>query len=322
MQLLKMVWMLAWRFALLFAIFGHSVNTGLILAVLLAVFVRYVLHSTIRIFPLFNLFRGRKPLIDLSSKTNTTVSSESQSQNIIHKATNPGISTGYEPHCLETVVLPSTHTVRNMRGVPGCGLNESNFAHSSVQMGQMGETNFAKALAITSRIKKIDYSDFRYGIIQTVHSFWSVAMPSEIAIRKPDPKFKTDIDCILVNGNTIILVDTKFYKSGDVTYTNNGSKLYCVDNATKNLVDKPRTMTKNMQMAKERFQKFFPKMNVEAIVVFMPTDSGSAIINNVYWPGNIPAMTINQALDYIIRCTSANANTDHRVLMDIASLLK
>lgn len=61
---------------------------------------------------------------------------------------------------------------------------------------------------------------------------------------------------------------------------------------------------------------------VEAIVVFMPTDSGSAIINNVYWPGNIPAMTINQALDYIIRCTSANANTDHRVLMDIASLLK
>lgn len=323
-QVLKMGWMFFWRFAVLLALFNSGKGMGMAVGIslVLALAIRFGLHSTMRVWPILNLFRGRHPLVSLVPVQGGGQGSGMEQRKVIHRATNPGTNTGYEPRYLENVAVPSGATVRNMRNRPGQGLSNSGFNQENVATGQAGEVNFAKALAITSRSRQVNHTDFSQGILQGVHSFWSVAMPSEESIRERDPRFDTDIDCVLVSGNSILLVDTKFYKSGDVTYTSEGNRLYCVDNATGSLVGKPKNMSRNMAMAQDRFHRHFPTMDVSSIVVLMPTDSGSPQVGNVFWPGGIPAMDINAALNQVARISNTRLVTSPKVLMDISRLLK
>lgn len=326
MQFLKMTWMLTWRIALLNAIFGLSLILWQIILISLTIagVLRFGLKISVNTFPIIRLLAKRNVFTTLNKKIVSTPSVQTpvHSSKVIEKATKPGRKTGYEPYLLDKVPTPrSVH----MRGVPGAGLSSANNMTSySVRSGQMGETNFSKALAITERNGYRNYESFKNGLIENVNSFWSIAMPSENSAHKADSGFDTDIDSIIVSGNNILLIDTKFYSSGDVTYTSSGNQLYCTDNSTGAMVKKPRTMTRNMEMALQRFKAHYPTMNVSAYVVMMPTNSGSANISNVYWPGGIPAVTIEQMLSMVqsLASSSGTTATDYRIIHNLTALQK
>lgn len=329
MQSLKMAWMITWRVWFFSLFFGYqfSLFPTVVIAFIAALVLRYGFKFSIRTFPIFRLI-FKRPFFDRYIFTKSapshinTQTVEPVSGTVIDKASRPGRETGFEPRHLDSIPVP---TSIHMRGVPGIGLSSAAHMNDySIKTGQMGETNFAKALAVTNFNGTRDYSGSSAGILEKINSFWSVSMPSENLAHKADPVFDTDIDCVIVSGNNILLIDTKFYTSGDVTYTHSGNQLFCTDNATGSMVKKPRTMTRNMEMALQRFKNHYPKMNVSAYVVMMPTNSGSANISNVFWPGNIPALTVEQMIS-VVHNASVSSGTkvhDHRAIANLVSLQK
>lgn len=259
---------------------------------------------------------------------------------VSHASAN-GRMTGYEPSILENVSAPTIGNglFNRMIGIPGFGLtsavktdeNETqqygNFEAKNVEYGQLGEMNFAKALSITSLSMNNyathpNYDNFRKNsLLNNVTSFWSVAMPSNDNLSIPDAEYNTDIDCMIVGEKEILLIDLKYYRSGDVTYRNFDNQLYCVDNQTGYIVGEPYKMSKNMQMAKNRFQKHLPHMIITALVVMIPTDKGTAQIENVYWPGQIPAMNIEQGLTQVKRI-SAEHHVNYQLINALTPLSK
>ena len=197
-------------------------------------------------------------------------------------ASHNGRMTGFEPRSLESVTVPHVAT---MIGDPGAGLYDSNFSSRNVSLGVEGEVNFAKALAKT-------------GLLNNFHSLWSVSVPDP-QVLTPN-RYNTDIDCILVAGNEVVLVDLKNYKSGDVTYSASGDQLYCTDNANGIAVGRPKKLTRNMEMALTSVQGHFPKLKVSAFVVFMPTNKGEATIApGTTWPGGVPAIALTDFLTHL-----------------------
>lgn len=191
-------------------------------------------------------------------------------------ATEPGIISGYEPNVLEEMQLP---TFELMYGTPGAGLSESGFNETAIRLGQIGERNFAKALA-------------KEGLLERFATFWSVHMLSKDTYGKQD----ADVDCAIITGQTIWLVDVKYYTGGNVVYRANDDKqIVCFDIPTGQQVGKPKFMTKNMKMGIDRFKsryQNYKNFRLEARVVFVPTNAGVGKIEGVYWPGKIPAVTL------------------------------
>ena len=197
-------------------------------------------------------------------------------------ASRNGRMTGFEPRALEAVTIPQLPT---MTGAPGAGLHSSHFSSRNVNLGVEGEVNFAKALTKT-------------GLLKAFHSLWSVSVPDP-KVLTPN-KYNTDIDCILVAGNEVILVDLKNYKSGDVTYTARGDQLHCTDNVTGIAVGTPKKLSRNMEMALTSVRGHFPRLKVSAFVVFMPTNKGEAsIAPGTVWPGSVPAVSLTNFLAYL-----------------------
>lgn len=324
-QFIKMTWMFFWRICMLsFAAGSYGVAMNLAVAAVFAAMVRFGSKKTIPFFPILRLLGRKSVFVDLVEEEVAAVDgpvAPYDGKKVVSFSSGKGVETGYEPSKLATVSIPNPNRISTMRGVPGSGLTgAANMGADNIRTGQMGESNFAKALNITTLGGyNQGYADSNT-LINHVNTFWSVAMPSEDNMMKPDAKYDTDIDCIVVSGNEILLVDTKFYKSGDVTYKAYGNTIYCEDNATGNLVGKPHRMTNNMKMAKERFKKHFPNMTVNAIVVLMPTDSGSPKVDGVYWPGNIKAMDITSAINTVT--AKARNKGESSALHKIAMLVK
>lgn len=332
MHTIKMAWMMIWRLAIVSYLWMPSVNLTLIIfgSFAVAAFIRYVLKMNVKTFPILRIFT-KKSLVqnlknsDAAKQKYAKVQDAERSadikiseNDIIKKASSPGKMTGFEPRQMDQIDIPSTPY---MRGVPGVGLDSA--AHMSVKnvrTGQMGETNFAKALSVVT----VPGMRKNNTIIENIHSFWSVAMPSENDPSVPDHKYGTDIDSILISGDNIILVDTKFYTSGDVRYVSKGNQLFCIDNQTGKYVGKPRKMTRNMLMALERFKKHYPDMNVSAAVVLMPTNSGTPSHISAQWPGEIPATGIKnmiQGLIPVVKDSGLSVKND-RVLTNLSMLRK
>lgn len=200
---------------------------------------------------------------------------------VLERPSAPGEMTGYEPRELKSLPVP---TGEFMHGTPGSGLSESGFNADAVRVGQMGELNFAKALA-------------KRGLLDGFHSFWSVAMPTEYGGRDLD--FQSDIDCVLVSGKRIWLLDMKQYTQGDVTWLTEFGELVCIDNPTGSQVGPVRKMSKNMSMAKDRFEAAFPDFDVRAYVVFMPGNNGIGKVN-ASWPGHVSAWPLNRMLSLLV----------------------
>lgn len=151
-----------------------------------------------------------------------------------------------------------------MYGVPGFGLSSSGFNESAVQLGQLGEVNFSKAL-------------YREGLLTRFPTFWSLHMLGQDIYSKED----SDVDCAIITGQRVWLIDLKYYSSGDVTYVStDGQNLVTIDNATGAQVGNPKPMSHNMKMAIERFNSRYKNYSypIEARVVLVPTDKGQGTV--------------------------------------------
>lgn len=214
----------------------------------------------------------------LSAATGKAVPSGKRraSSDVLERATERGVISGYEPEALKSVQLPDLPL---MHGSPGAGLSDSGFDKGAVRAGQTGEVNFAKALV-------------KSGLIQRFATFWSIHMLSKDTYGKE----QSDVDCAIVTGHTIYLVDLKYYPGGNVAYrTKDGQQLYCYDVPTGQQIGQPKKMSKNMQMAVERFRsryKNYGSFGLQARVVLVPTNSGVGRIDGVKWPGGIPAVML------------------------------
>lgn len=214
-------------------------------------------------------------------------------QNWTQHATRPGAMTGYEPAELAAIEVRGSD---RMFGDPGAGLSGAGFSESAVKRGQEGEMNFARSLVKAGQLD-------RFAI------FWSVHMPdSEVGA---NTTFSGDIDCVVVTGTSVWLLDMKNYNQGDVTWRvetrKDGNRdrpvLVALDNATGGYVGEPRPMTRNMKMATEIFAKKFSETglpyHVRPAVVLMPRAEGMGVVDDVKWPGDIPAAALPHVLEWL-----------------------
>lgn len=195
-----------------------------------------------------------------------------------------GRFTGLEPSALTAVELPA---LANLYGSPGAGLSGSGFGADKIAKGQDGELNFARALQHTGQLDRFA-------------TFWSVHMPDEAV--GASTTYSSDIDCVVVTGRSIYLLDMKNYTQGDVTWIMEDDALRLIDNPTGGYIGKARSMSRNMELAADRVQKKFRALGVghevRARVVFMPTDNGiGTIAPDVLWPGGISAENLDRTIN-------------------------
>lgn len=318
----KMSWMFIWRFTFVSAlVFGGRYMEALIpAAFILAGLSSFVFHRTLLTWPLLRLVTGKRVIIPSDSWGSDAIPAASNQRPAGHTArpsagsgpgkphvgpvggggirlgtaSRNGRITGFEPKSLEARPVPN---VPAMIGTPGAGLHgATGMSQTNIQLGVKGEENFARALDATGQIR-------RFGTI------WSVPVPDQERFI-PGP-YGTDIDCVLATGSAIFLIDLKNYKSGDVRYTAQGDALYCEDVATGKLIGDVKTMGRNMEMATTAVRRHFPKANIVPIVVFMPTDKGEGLIENVNWPGGIPAMNLTEFLSVLAQQQDFNWQLPH-----------
>lgn len=211
---------------------------------------------------------------------------------------SPGTRTQYDANIIKDWPQPTGH--RLMFGTPGAGLDSSGFAKSKVAKGQLGEQNFAKALAAERMLDRFA-------------TFWSIYIPDEYVGR--NEKYSSDIDCVVVTGRTIFVLDIKYYMQGDITWkTHDSGKLVAVDNPTGAYVGSPRTMSRNMEMAhalvSRRSQDARLPYKVVSYVVLMPTNHGIGTVEpGTVWPGDIPVLTLPAMLDMLQAEPSINMDS-------------
>lgn len=177
---------------------------------------------------------------------------------------------------LDALKKVRTPHAAHMHGHPGGGLYKSDFDASSVASGASGERLFAKLLD-------------RDGILNNCESYWS--------LYRPDTDGKgsgADIDCVLVFGDHIIMVDVKNYKSGlDYHTLIPGKAMFCMDPDSRTVVEE-YVHSANMAFAQRNIHGRFQGggCTVESFVVLMPGPGGEPKLDpDVCWPGNIPAMS-------------------------------
>lgn len=291
-QFMKVTWMLFWRLVLLQNILLQQINSWpLIVSLLIAAGLVFGLRKTIRVFPLIRVFLRRPSLQDVEETGAQGTAPQGAPANHV----SPSVTNSrFLPRDLVTTPVPK---LPNMFGSPGLNLSTgTGLSARNASLGQTGEENFAKGL-------------FREGLLQRTSSFWSLSMPASHNLT-PDPTLRTDIDCVLAYEGTLLLLDLKYYSGGDLTYRQTGDQLFKYDNATGAPYGKPTNMSKNMAIAYERFSRLLPQYSVYAMVVFVPTDKGPATLDNVIWPGNIPAVNMDEMADYLATVVPSNAHND------------
>lgn len=290
---LTMWWMLFWRFYLIF-LFLKIVNPlaygqfdkAFSLSLIASFGILLATKKYLRPFPLIKLLRKKEFLLAKDdARENSLLPPLPSLPELLplDKASRPGRMTGLEPRHLKDI---SYNRPWFMWGNPGVGLASSSFSADAIAAGQAGEANFAKALA-------------KEGLLDKYPSFWSVGLPGEDGTGFSD--WDTDVDCIIAANWRIFLIDIKNYKQGAVTYENYGDQLVCRDHETSRLVGAPRAMSRNMEMAYDRFSKRFAGtyFKVVPVVVMMPTGMGMGLIDNVRWPGNVEAIDLSSMIEVL-----------------------
>ena len=298
-------WMIFWRLhVMVFILNGGNVNTTLVfLTSFIAVLVVSRTGYQMLTWPIVRMLRrvmqkialSRAGVVQPAKRPSPTVAPPSnagrnplivraESLPSLSSSTGKGKMTGYEPRSMVSVSIPYGYPT--FHGEPGSGLQTSGLSKRNATLGAKGEELFAKAL-----VKNSLHTSF--------HSFWSVVMPRKNA-PIPDQSLKTDIDCVLLFDRMILLVDVKYYASGDVTYLQDGGdRLWTIDNTTGKSVNKPHKMSRNMEIATERFRSLFPGYRIYPLVVLAPTDNGAGQIESVVWPGGIPAVDLESMVTYL-----------------------
>lgn len=145
-------------------------------------------------------------------------------------------------------------------GKPGCGLNASGFGKDRVEAGQKGEMNLAKLFYKTGLLD-----------LPNVYTFWSLYLPGT--------GLDVDVDCAVLVGNTILLVDAKMYKSNaKYIYTGDGrGQLTCTDTTTGNVV-KTYQLSRSMPMARDKYAEYFTSESIIPVVALCPGSGGNAAV--------------------------------------------
>jgi len=309
-QVIKMSWMFFWRLYLVSIVISAGRLNDLVLpvAVILAVVMVFALNKTVLVWPIARMvFRGtwlipadqtyepsesrdaRTRRISEARKNAEAAATREAKRSVrpdserpvyaerVYTATSNGKITGFEPRNLASTPVP---TGPFMHGKPGGSINEE-IKNDPDSVGALGDENFAKALQKTHLLNRF-------------FTVWS----------KPTPDLRTGFgnaygwttDCVLATETTLYVIDLKFYKSGNVRYHTFNNLLYCEDIPTGKEVGGAKYMTQGIQKAAEAVKRHHPEANVVPIVVFMPTDKGEAVLDDVYWPGNIPAVNLTDFL--------------------------
>lgn len=349
LNFIKVVWMAWWRWVVLgmalmsfkdifpviqhFSFMYESVALLTIAPLVIASIIVIGFKKTVLIFPIWMFLHRVNPFVDLKKyagrkkkrkkKSGSTPATQTDGQfNSGGKATNKGRKTGYEPYILDKIQLPENNSY--MHGKPGSGLDRSGFGNQAIKAGQTGEMNFAKALYMTDymgyKINKGDNEERSF--LTNVHTFWSMAIPtrdsSTYNIKRDGD---ADVDLIVALQHRLILVDLKFYKGGDVIYRNSAiDELVIIDKATNKPIGSPRKMSRNMEIAEDRYAKLFPHLRVESMVVLVPTSSGAGEIQGVYWPGRVKLYNIEEAIRHLAKDNDQWAEVED--VVTLSSLLK
>lgn len=221
-------------------------------------------------------------------------------RNRLTSPTQAGTRSQYDADQVKDWPRPTGHDL--MFGSPGAGLESSGFNESKVAKGQLGELNFAKTLAAE-------------GMLDRFATFWSIHIPDEVV--GWSTKYSSDIDCVIVTGRSIWVIDLKYYMQGDITWkVDEDNKLVAVDNQKDVYIGQPRSMSRNMEMAdsivKRRSSDARLPHNVTSRVVFMPTNNGSgSIFPGTTWTGNIPVCNLSDVLELLREEPPVNMNDTH-----------
>lgn len=297
----KMSWMLSWRLILVSELIfgGQNTATFIWVALIASGLSVFVFNKTLLTWPILRLITRKRFIIPANGWGTDGATQPKRPQGApakpqpnkpqitvtgpqLQTATSNGRITGFEPSALESRPVPNVPT---MIGAPGAGLHgATGMTQTNISLGVKGEENFARALAATRQLSRFS-------------TVWSVPVPDQDRF-VPGP-YGTDIDCVLATASAIFLIDLKNYKSGNVRYYNSGNQLYCEDVATGQQVGDPKTMSRNMEMATAAVRKHFPQANIVPVVVFMPTDKGEGVLENVVWPGGVPAMNLTEFLSVL-----------------------
>lgn len=306
-----MSWMLTWRLAIPSFVLFHGPHWNIILPVALVISAGtvFILNKTLVTWPLVKIIQRRtiiapadswadvkapetEPYAPPKPRQTPATTPRYGTEPTPLKFTEPRLSsasqegriTGFEPDTLKARPVPSS---ANMTGAPGSGLqavegsNYGSMSEEVVALGKVGEENFARALQVA-------------GLLHRFPTTWSLPVPEPGHFRPA--AYDADIDCALATGRTIFLVDLKNYKSGNVRYYVERDLLVCEDVSTGQIIGEVRDMTINMQTARDVLRQHFPDVNIVPVVVFMPTNKGEGVIDDVMWPGGIRATNLTTFL--------------------------
>lgn len=113
-----------------------------------------------------------------------------------------------------------------------------------------------------------------------------------------------DVDCVVLNGNDVLLLDAKMYKGGNVIYRVAGNQFHVLDSRGTTSV-RQYTMTRNMANAEKRWQGMLPGANVKSMVVMLPTINGQGRVSSeVKWLGGVEVIETGALLEMLIETES------------------
>ena len=171
-----------------------------------------------------------------------------------------------------------------IHGKPGVGLNTSGFSQANISAGQRGERNLAKLM-------------HKWGLTHGgVETYWSMALPNST--------YDTDVDAIMVYGNTVYLIDAKNYSVGEdgETYVLDPrdagqSTIVRVDRNGNIVAGSEHKLSQSMVMAVDKYTPYLkavdPNVKVVAAVVLCPDKNGTPAVapNLVTLQGKMPVMS-------------------------------
>lgn len=164
-------------------------------------------------------------------------------------------------------------------------------------IGAMGERQFGEMLK-------------RAGLDSKYTVWYSLSLPSI-----PGQKdYGTDVDVAISNGDKIILIDVKRW-SAKYTYWSIFGKPF--QNLSPKIENGKWGLSKNMEMALDRFRKNLPGISVEAAVIFVPTSKAGTTptVGFLRWPGNIKSYAAADGLIKIQRFLGKTAQPSNPIIM-------
>lgn len=205
-------------------------------------------------------------------------------QNWREQAVGPGTTTGYEPAALSSVVSGSSpHTY----GAPGLALQHARGRGAA--RAREGHDLFARALT-------------REGLIDRFAIFWHVQLPEDGAVGA-NSQTSAAVDCVILTGRSLWLIDVKNYAQGGVRWLTDGTDLVATDTVDGGQVGETRVMGPSISTARDRWQAKVSavglRTRVKAAVTLLPRDTGLGEISGLTWTGGVPIQGLPQLLDFL-----------------------